>query len=118
MFDLDAARAARREALGDAPEFTFGGNDYKLPVEMSYPAAMALQAQDVDAGLVHLLGAENYDRFMEEQPSPEDVVALIEWIAEEYAQRGQTADGEDSDGDDQAEDTKGTGRGKASRSKS
>ena len=114
MFDLDAARAARREALGDAPEFTWGGNDYKLPVEMSYSAAMALQANQLDAGLVHLLGADNYDRFMESEPAMEDIVNLIEWIGKEYEGRNIAGDSTSASSDTD----KGSGRGKASRSKS
>jgi hypothetical protein len=118
MFDLSAARAARREALGDAPEFEFEGKNYVLDVEMSYPAAMALQQQNIDAGLVHILGPENYDSFMEAKPTPEDIANLIEWIADEYAQRAGTDETTDAGDADTESTDKGTGRGKASRSKS
>jgi hypothetical protein len=110
MFDLDAAKAARREALGDAPEVQFGGVVYALPVEMSYSAAMALQRNDLDAGLVHLLGADAYDSFMESEPSMEDIVDLIEWIGKEYEERNSDKS-EDTDGK-----SKGKGRGKAKAS--
>lgn len=113
MLDLDAARAARREALGEAPEFTFGGKTYALPPEMSYSAAIALQNNDLDAGLVHLLGPGNYDTFMEGAPAMEDIVALIEWIGEEYEGRSAAPDQEAANGTGKA-----AGKGKASRSKS
>jgi hypothetical protein len=115
MFDLGAARAARREAMGDAPKFTFEGHDYVLPVEMSYSAAVSLQQNDLDAGLVHLLGAENYDKFMESEPAMEDIVNLIEWIGSEYEGRNVSTEPAETD---TATSDKGSGRGKASRSKS
>lgn len=36
-FDLDAARAARREAVGEPFPFTFGGENFTLPPSKEWP---------------------------------------------------------------------------------
>lgn len=36
-FDLDAARAARREAVGEPFPFTFGGDNFSLPPSREWP---------------------------------------------------------------------------------
>ena len=42
-FDLDAARAARREAAGESFAFTFGGGNFTLPPTREWP----VQATDL-----------------------------------------------------------------------
>jgi hypothetical protein len=109
MFDLDAARAARREALGEAPEFVFGGRTYTLPVELSYTAALSMYRGDLEAGLAEILGQESYEEFIQEKPSLEDISALGQWISETYEDRKANA----ADAEDTGKTTKG--KGKASK---
>jgi hypothetical protein len=44
--DLDAARQARYEALGESPTVTLGGRVYKLTPEMSIDTVTAWRAND------------------------------------------------------------------------
>lgn len=114
MFDLDAARAARREALGEAPEFTFGGQTFVLPVEMPYSAALAADAGEVNIFLSMLLGEDAYGEFVSNEPATEDVKALSEWILKEY--EGMAAVPDEKAGTATTKKTGKAGKAKASAS--
>lgn len=43
MIDLDAARAARKEANGEGPVVRFGGQDYELPAELPFAVLEAMR---------------------------------------------------------------------------
>ncbi|MQB01860.1 MAG: hypothetical protein GEU78_16535, partial [Actinobacteria bacterium] len=61
-FDLDAARAARREAKGNPPSITFGGETFVLPLEIDMDTAEKWSLSNTD-GLKALFGEEQYKRF-------------------------------------------------------
>jgi len=92
--DLDAARAARREARGEAPTVTFGGETFALPVELPFEIAevgqrlnAATTSTDVAEAMhdaMRMLLADDYDRFMALRPSLQDLTALVEGIPGEY----------------------------------
>lgn len=91
--DLDAARAARAEAAGEGPVVVFGGGDFPLPPEMPFSVAESLatlnemstsaKAAEMQAIFKALLG-ENYESFMAQSPSLEDMLALIEGLGQAY----------------------------------
>lgn len=99
--DLDARRAARAEALGEAPTFRLGGQTFTLPVEM--PMALlesvarisgeatggALVAAVLPA-LEIILGPEQWVTFVEVRPSLEDVVEVADFLFTAYAVDPQT----------------------------
>lgn len=95
--DLDAARAARREANGVAPSVRFNGETYELPVEVPFETTklmIAVSAETdavrinemVDGVLGALLGEEGYRKFLASSPAPtlQDVIALIYGLTIEY----------------------------------
>lgn len=95
--DLDAARAARREAAGEAPVIVIGGQEVELPAEIPFEAAAqmgamakAVEAKDNDA-LTDYFGAwlrtllgDAYDAFMAARPSVNDLMALSEGLVKAY----------------------------------
>jgi|SRR4051794_6323357 hypothetical protein len=96
-FDLDAARAARAEANGNAPTVKFGGKVFELPVEMPFgivEAVNQMQAaqQNGDGYKVTLalssiardLFGDRYQEFLEFRPSMLDMQALLENVAPMY----------------------------------
>lgn len=88
--DLDAARAARREAKGQGPVVVFNKKKYKLPVEVPYSAMEKASLLETDpsaenvAAMIKALLGEHYDAIMAQNPSVEDINALVEGIMEEY----------------------------------
>jgi hypothetical protein len=95
--NLDAAKAARREAKKEAPTVTFGGQDFVLPIELPFAAVEAIasiqeaQAANDGAGtskgilaVVRVLLGDDYSAFMSHRPSMEDVEALFDGVMEEY----------------------------------
>lgn len=92
--DLDAARAARREAQGEPPTVTFGGETFNLPVELPFDISEmgtrlneAQTSTEVAAAMrdtMKMLLADDYDRFMALRPSTQDLVVLVEGIPKEY----------------------------------
>ena len=60
-FDLDKARAERREARGAAPTITVGGTVYDLPVEFPLATLNPLLELNIDLGTIGtvLVGATN-----------------------------------------------------------
>lgn len=107
--DLDAARAARREAAGINPSVTFGGRDFVLPVELPIETTdwgrritEAEEARDAErkgsvawrekqvaltglvTGFLRFLLADQADAFFALKPSYEDAYALLLGIPAEY----------------------------------
>lgn len=94
--DLDAARAARREAKGEGPTVKFGGHEMVLDPEVPYGVleeVVAIQRAPKDSdervlGLGRvarlLLGDENAEALFAGRPSVEDLDALIEGVLREY----------------------------------
>lgn len=83
MFDLDQARAARREAQGEPPQFTFGGETFTLPIEIPLAVADAFTKSNID-GLEALFGKEQWERFLAHDPTDADLGALAPWMDEIY----------------------------------
>lgn len=97
-FDLDAARAARREAGGKAVSFTFGGERFDLPVEMPLEAldVIASLPENLDAitpqegaammvpVMKAMLGPDEWQRFVRHRPTVEDVTTLAEHLWSAY----------------------------------
>lgn len=81
--DLDAAKAARREARGEGPTVVFGGKDFQLAPEVPFEATEHLAAgRVIDA--VHLLLGDSHDEFMAFKPSVEDLMTLFEQMTTAY----------------------------------
>lgn len=85
--DLDAARAARAaKAEGEREEHvvTLEGHDFALPFEM--PAAFAIHVMEgsIFRGLQVLFGDEQYATFATITYSLEDLIELVDGIAELY----------------------------------
>ena len=83
--DLDAARAARSEALGDRPTVRFSGKDWSLPVELPWAVAEASSGQinDLVNALKALLG-EQWAEFQAHTPTVSDMTTLVEAIPALY----------------------------------
>ncbi|MTE19506.1 hypothetical protein F0L17_10285 [Streptomyces sp. TRM43335] len=80
-FDVNAARAQRREAQGRAWTFTIDGDTFEMPGELSRRTARALRElddNDIDGLLRLLLGEEQFDRFDRHDVSMQDVAAILE----------------------------------------
>ena len=87
--DLDAARAARAEAMQDAPTLRFGGIEWKLPNELpwAFVEASSGDVQGIVRALQGLL-AEQWNAFSALNPSIADVMALVEAIPGLYGLEG------------------------------
>lgn len=88
--DLDAARAARREAKKVGPVIRFNKKNYKLPVEVPFEALEQIDALDDDEGvgtliaLAKILLGEHYDAIIAGKPSVQDISVMLNGIMEEY----------------------------------
>lgn len=97
--DLDAARAARREAEQDPPVIVLDGEDFTLPIELPFEIAgdlgklfaakgdkdkLAELAGQVVPLIVKGLLGDDHDRFMEHRPSFDDLIVLLEGMAVAY----------------------------------
>ena len=81
--DLDAARAARAETLGEAPTVINGGETFTFPVEMSLRCVWALMEGDDKAILEELFNGQ-LERFLATNPSRNDVLVLINGVPALY----------------------------------
>lgn len=97
MIDLDAARAARREAAGEGPEVVFKGERFTLAPEIPFRVAenvsnMARAAAEGDqsssaAAVIEVLRSlfgEQWDRFEALNPSVADIQILLEEAMKSY----------------------------------
>lgn len=112
--DLDKARAARREAAGEAPTFVLDEREFALPAEMPFEviekvgeirAAAVIDPKTgepeldadgeprMDATIVAgailgmfkiMLGDAEYAAFMQLRPSMDDLSALFDGVMAEY----------------------------------
>lgn len=85
--DLDALRAARREASGEEHFVKFGGDRFVLPFELPVDVAGELSAGNFTAALRIVLG-DQYDTFWGHLPSNEDVLEFIGHMLRMYGLRG------------------------------
>lgn len=90
--DLDAARAARAEALADAPILVIGGKDYTLPVEVPYRFAELLariqhaneqESAELIGDSLRILFGDAYEE-VSKQMSIADIGALFDQIGKAY----------------------------------
>lgn len=91
VIDLDAARAARREADDTGPVVRFGENEYELPVELPYSALEALrgmgddrQAAGAVVGFIEAVLGKNIDAWRASDPSMNDAQHFIALLMQEY----------------------------------
>lgn len=97
--DLDAARAARREAGGEAPVIVIDGEEFILPVELPFAImddlARLFKAKDDKEALAELsvealpvitrgLLGSDYERFIAHRPSVDDFLVLFEGVMGAY----------------------------------
>lgn len=92
--DLDAAKAARKEALKDAetPTVVFGGESFDLPFEMPFGVFMRLgemkndpdKAMENMRWLVDTLFEAQADDFLKQNPSFDDVLYLVDALFDSY----------------------------------
>lgn len=90
--NLDAARAARREAAGEPVSFVLGGETFDLPVEMPLEALdYVAQLPTADNAAVLLapllramIGEDEWPRFMAQKPTLDDMLALSDHLWTEY----------------------------------
>ena len=113
--DLDARRAARREALGEARVVRFGGEDFLLPVELDVDTADGFYEllgnnRPKDA-LAFLLGAEQWERFWSHRPTYTELGDLMDAIPRLYG----VADEQGGSGKSPASSAPSTSTGKRSR---
>lgn len=96
--DLDAARAARREASGEpAPTIFFSEKEFTLPLEIPFEVAERmgkmgaaaesnnnLEVADGFRDVLRLLLGEQFDEFMSFRPSAQDLMALVDGVVKAY----------------------------------
>lgn len=78
--NLDAAKAARMEAMGEPKVLVFGGETFELPPELLLEHADIFVAGDPKSIITALVGEARIERFMEHKPSLEDVKVLAEGL--------------------------------------
>lgn len=90
--DMNAVRAARREALGEGPKVEIGERVFQCPPDMPFEALVAgSEAEKGDIGATYgfvreLLGEDGLEAFREWKPSLEEVKELVSGLLEEYGQ--------------------------------
>jgi hypothetical protein len=109
--DLDAERRAREEVLGEPPAIIFKGKTYELPREQPYAWGEAFNRihQEIErakeeagytpktrvhirAALVSVFGEEQLDQFEADNPSEDDVGAVVEGISNLYGDESGEAE--------------------------
>lgn len=72
VFDLDAARARRLEESGAPMEFQFAGQRFTMPAPSEWPLSLTetLAQGELTVAFRHLLGDEQFDRFLDCTPRP------------------------------------------------
>lgn len=88
--DLDAARAARREAKGESPVVKLNGKEYQLPVELPYEALECIRElnnPETAAGalvdITKALMGKNYEK-IKSQLAFDDLEVFVGGALEEY----------------------------------
>ncbi|HEX6468494.1 MAG TPA: hypothetical protein VF069_05310 [Streptosporangiaceae bacterium] len=81
VYNINAARAQRLEALGHEWKFELDGEVFMLPTEFSRTFAKQvseLPDNDLDGLLRLLLGPDQFERFCAHEVSVQDVAGLLE----------------------------------------
>ena len=81
--DLDAAKAARREARGEGPTVVFGAQEFTLDAEIPFEVTEHLAEGRVSEAVALLLG-DSHEAFMASKPSVEDLMMLFEQLTTAY----------------------------------
>lgn len=78
-FDLDAARAARREQTGEKFTFRFGGEVYAALSAKEWPIATLGMLSDgnIIGAVEAILGGKQFESFMKHTPTAGDVEDLM-----------------------------------------
>ena len=77
--DLDARRkAAMAEAKGEPLTVTIGGETFDLPAELPLSFAYYMQQIEMLKAAASLVGKENAERFLDANPTMEDLEAIVE----------------------------------------
>ena len=86
VLDLDAARAARKEAQKEAPVIKFKGKEFPLPVELPWEVAETAAVGDASSALkaIELLIGSQWKEFKKLNPSVADVMVIVEGIGDIY----------------------------------
>ncbi|MGC5565036.1 hypothetical protein ACPYPG_19650 [Streptomyces sp. FR-108] len=85
-FNVNAARAQRLEALGQAWTFELDDDSFELPTELTRTTARALRDlddNDVDGLLRLLLGEQQFARFERHDVTLQDIAAILEAYGKE-----------------------------------
>lgn len=101
--DMNAVRAARREALGEGPKVIIGDQEFSCPPDMPFDALVAGQA--AEGGNIaqtyefvrELMGADGLKALKEWRPSLEEMSELVSGILAEYGQGGASKNGDSPD---------------------
>lgn len=83
VFDLDAARAAAREAIGESFRFRFGGQTFTVPPSKEWPLSVTdcLSRGDIVGAMRLLLGDDQWPTFDLHTPTLGDVERLLTAVA-------------------------------------
>lgn len=81
--NLDKARQARAESIGDPITVHFGGRDFTLPPEMPFRFADEGNSGNLRGAIEELLGDEA-EQFFALDPSLPDIAELIQQASEAY----------------------------------
>jgi hypothetical protein len=97
VVDLNKLRAARYEKKGPAPKVAFGKRTFTLPREVPFVVVEAFnrideatKSENTASSTAALLDAmkgllgKDYDAFMAESPSTDDMTAFLEGVLTEY----------------------------------
>ena len=106
--DLDKVHAAEREAAGEAPSVTLGGETYVLPVKLPLAAAVAVRNSDWTKLCRLIFGAGNEVTVLEHL-EPEDLDRIYEQFYGTNAGNSEPSAGSSqSDGKQSRETSDGT----------
>ena len=91
-FDLDAARAARREASGEGFKFKWGKKAYECPPAKEWPMTVTglLSEGNLLDAMEQILGPKQFTAFMKNEPSMGDLEDLMSALAK-FSGVGSTA---------------------------
>lgn len=82
LVDLDAARAARAETVGER-HIKLGGEQFNLPAELPWDFFDVLDTGDMKAAMEMLLNGQ-FERFWKHQPTTEDMKVLAKSVPSLY----------------------------------
>ena len=103
-FDMDAAKAARIEALEETPSVTFHGVEFTMPPELPFEVFTYLGDMRADRergpesvnALIETFFGERAQEFVDMRPSMEDIEGLIKYLLTAYGWEGEDQVGESS----------------------